>query len=113
MFEGTTSCAIGNGQKGKEIMTIKQRIKQCIKSWDGEVDSIEKLVAVAYYMGKEHAARKLCNEAQDIFAEQIKRAKQCRYWRTAMNVQGNIHMIFSPNYGGDVSGIFGDDDTDF
>lgn len=51
-------------------MTIKQRIRKCLKSWDGETDTIEKIVAVAYYMGREDAAREICNKI--VVCEEIK-----------------------------------------
>lgn len=92
-------------------MTIKQRIRKCLKSWDGETDTIEKIVAVAYYMGREDAAREICNKAENIFREQMKRAMQCRYRNTAIKVQGNVRIIYSPDYSCTVGDTFGEDDT--
>ena len=38
-------------------MTIKQRIKQCLKTFNCDNDNLEKIVALAYYMGKESHKR--------------------------------------------------------
>ena len=38
-------------------MTIKERVMHCVENLDCEKDNIEKLVALAYFIGKEEATK--------------------------------------------------------
>ena len=94
-------------------MTINERIKIAINSFDGEVDSIDKLIAVAYFAGREAAAKEICDQAHDIFSEQKKRANHCRYSHMAMEIQGNVDSIRSADYCAEMTNTFGNDATKF
>jgi hypothetical protein len=92
-------------------MTVKERIKKAIENVDMEIDSIDKLITLAYYMGKEQAAKEVCDNARQIFTEQKKKAKESRYHNFAMAIQGNIDYIYHPDYAGDMTAEFGSDRT--
>ena len=49
-------------------------------------DSIEKLVKIAYYMGREEAAREVSDKYSDHIAEQKQRASECRYHNMAAEI---------------------------
>ena len=52
-------------------------------------DSIEKLVKIAYYMGREEAAREVSDKYSDHIAEQKQRASECRYHNMAAEIVGD------------------------
>lgn len=91
-------------------MTYRERIDLAILGHSMDRDDIDKLIALAYWMGCEDATRKICDAAAEVFAEQQARAKECRYHDMAMSVQGNISRIYSPDYAGDMGRTFGDDE---
>lgn len=95
-------------------MTIKERIKQAINNGEAfQDDCIDKLIAMAYYIGKEEATKTICDKSQEVFASQVERAKECRYHKMAMQVQGDVKMISSYDYRQDMTKTFGDDETKF
>ena len=69
-------------------MTIIERVKSAIKASDYENDSLNKLIAMAYYMGREDATRRVSDDYTALIAEQNKRADECRYSRMAQNCWG-------------------------
>ena len=93
-------------------MTIKERVMQCVENLDCENDTIEKLVALAYFMGKEEATKEVSDAYTELIRGQIKRAVNCRYNYMAMEVVGKTDHIYFPDYGGDMTGIFGSDETE-
>lgn len=94
-------------------MKIKERIEKALSNLGnfGNEDSIDKLIAVAYYMGREQASKEICDKVSDIFAEQKDRAEKSRYHNMAMNIQGNIDAIYSSDYAQDMTKAFGGDET--
>jgi hypothetical protein len=97
-------------------MTCYELIKSIVNNpeqngYDMDKDDCRKLIAIAYYMGREGAARRICNEAQTIFKAQKERAHACRYHNMAMEIQGDITQIYSPDYAGEFTSIFGEDET--
>ena len=94
-------------------MKIKNRIKQAIHNFNGNADNIDTLIAIAYFMGREDAAKNICDDVHDIFAKQIERANNCRYSKMAMTIQGGKTRSYSPDYAGEISKTFGDDETNF
>ena len=92
-------------------MTIKERIKQAIDNMDCDVDNIEKVIALAYYIGREDAAKTTSDMYNDVLAAQIKRANGCRYHNMAMDIQGGIHYVYTSDYSGDMTKTFGGDET--
>lgn len=93
-------------------MTVIERIAECKKCTDFNADTVEKLIALAYFIGREEATREMSDKYNAIFKEQRLRANDCRYHRMAMNVIGNTNYIYSPDYAGDVKTTFGSDETE-
>jgi hypothetical protein len=82
---------------------------------DYEFDSngdngINELIMYAYYLGRHEVAKECCDEARIIFEEQQKRAKECRYYKLAEKVQGNIGGIYHGDYSRDFVDMFKDDE---
>jgi len=91
--------------------TVKSRILTALESRDMESDNLEKIITLAYYMGREHVAKEVCDSARKIFSEQKKRALELRYHKLGLTVQGNIDIIYHPDYAGDIISLFGNDKT--
>lgn len=82
-------------------MTIKERIDEALANPDlsYESDSLDKLIAVAYYYGAETATKRICDEHNRLAQEAIGRAEKVRYWKQAMDVLGDLAKpIYDPNY---------------
>jgi hypothetical protein len=92
-------------------MTAKERVLKALENREFEVDSIDKIITLAYYMGREQAAKEVCDSVRAIFSEQQKRAAESRYHNYAMTIQGNIDYIYHPDYAGDMTSMFGSDGT--
>lgn len=93
-------------------MTIIERVRQCVDSLDCSSDTVEKLVALAYYIGREEATREISDKYKKLIQEQRKRAENCRYKHMANNIIGTENYIYSPDYGMEMTGLFGSDDTE-
>ncbi len=95
-------------------MTIKERIDEALASPDlsYESDSLDKLIAVAFYFGAEAAAKRICDEHNRLASEAIEKAQKIRYWKQAINIMGDLAKpIYDPNYAQDMTDTFGDDET--
>lgn len=92
-------------------MTVEERILKAIANADCEVDSIDKIISLAYYMGRESAAKEVCDKAHDIFKQQRQAANNCRYHNLAREMQGNITHLYHPDYSGTMMDEFGNDIT--
>lgn len=92
-------------------MTIVERIKKAIKNLDCETDNIDKLVALAYYIGREDAAREISDKYNAVLAEQRKRADDSRYHNLANEIIGSTRYIHSSDYAQDMKTMFGGDKT--
>lgn len=93
-------------------MTIKERVDTILRSRnDFKTDSIEKLVYVAYYMGKERGVRMCATGYNDLIAGQRERAKKSRYRHFANRIIGKKDYIYMPDYSMDVTDTFGNDET--
>ena len=93
-------------------MTIIERIEKAIKNYDAEKDSIDKVIAMAYFIGREQATKELSDKIAKVFEEQKKRALKSRYHNIAMNVQGNISYVYSADYSQGMTESFGSDETE-
>ena len=93
-------------------MTINERIKTALSEFDCEKDDINKLVALAYYIGREEAAKELADKYNALLKEQRARATACRYYRMALDVLGDVEYIYSLDYYRDMTSTFGADKTD-
>lgn len=94
-------------------MTIKERIEQCIEILDCEKDTVEKVIALAYYIGRETATREVSNDYKKLIKKQRERANNCRYKHMANEIIGNNDYIYYPDYGCEMTAMFGDDETEF
>lgn len=97
-------------------MTIIERVKSVVHS---DVDlcstgtaSIEKMIAMAYWMGREEAARQVSDMYNAHLAEQRKRAEKCRYRYMAEAVVGDERFLYCPDYSGEMTETFGSDPAD-
>lgn len=92
-------------------MTINERIKKAIENFSGDEDSIDKIIALAYFIGREDATKEISDKVNAVFAEQKERAKACRYSNMAMSVQGDIDHVYSPDYSQGMTTSFASDET--
>lgn len=95
-------------------MTILERIKSITKSHVNlEEDSLEKLVYLAYYIGREEAAKEAHDKYNKLIAEQRKRAADSRYHKFADSIIGEKNQIHSTDYAQEMTALFGSDQTAF
>lgn len=92
-------------------MTLINRVKYACDNCDMEVDSVDKLIAFAYYMGREEATRYVSDKYSAHIAQQRERAKSCRYWRMAEDVIGPERYLYAADYAQEMTGLFGSDET--
>lgn len=76
---------------------------------DLETDSVEKLIYIAYVMGREKATREVSDLYRNHLAEQRKRAEACRYNHMAEKVIGAETYLYTPDYAGEITAEFGGD----
>lgn len=93
-------------------MTIIERVKECVNNLECEKDTTEKLIALAYYIGKEEATREVSDAYTKLIREQRKRAAECRYKHMAEKVIGSQNYIYFGDYDMAMTGIFGSDPTE-
>ena len=92
-------------------MTVLEKIKACVDNFDCETDNVDKLIALAYYIGKEKATKDISDQYNALLREQRERANACRYKHLAHSVIGDKQFIYSPDYAGDMTEAFGSDET--
>ena len=92
-------------------MTVKEKILSIVDKFDCEVDDWYKLVAMAYYIGKEQGVKEISDKYTALLAEQRKRADKCRYNKMAHRVIGDVKYIYHSDYSGDMTEMFGNDET--
>lgn len=82
-----------------------------LNAYSMEVDDARKLVAIAYYMGRESATKEISDKYNALIKSMRRRAKNCRYKNMAQEVIGDTSYIYSPDYAGDMTSMFGKDPT--
>ena len=92
-------------------MTVKEKILNIVNEFNAETDDWYKLVAMAYYIGKEQGVKEISDKYTALLAEQRKRADKCRYNKMAHKVIGDVKYIYHPDYSGDMTEMFGNDET--
>jgi ATP-dependent Lon protease len=94
-------------------MKCYELVKDIVENhkYDMEKDDIKKLIAIAYYYGREQAVREFSEEVNKVLKDQQERVQQCRYKNMAMKIQGNISNIYSADHSGEMTNIFGADKT--
>lgn len=96
-------------------MTIAERIKNIMADApDLESDSLEKLVYLAYMMGRETGVQETAHLYSAHMQEQSQRAQACRYYKMAQKLLDNGNgYIYQADYRGDFGREFGGDETNF
>lgn len=92
-------------------MTVIERVKQCVDTFDCEKDTVEKIIALAYYIGRESATTETSNKYKKLICEQKERADKCHYRHMAHKIIGDTDYIYCPDYGCEMTGMFGSDET--
>ena len=95
-----------------EVKTVRTRVKEAIDNYDTEGDSLNKLLALAYYMGREEATREVSDKYNAHLAAQHERAEACRYYKMAAAIVGPEKFLYCPDYAGEMSATFGNDATE-
>lgn len=93
-------------------MTVLEKVRQCVENLDCEKDTAEKLIALAYYIGKEEATREVSDSYKKLLKDQRSRAENCRYKHMAAKIIGDQKYIYFPDYAQDMTGLFGSDKTE-
>ena len=93
-------------------MTIIDRIQAALHKVDYERDDIEKLIALAYYIGREEATHRVADAYTAHIAKQHERALASRYYRMAYEIVGPEEYIYMSDYSGIMTETFGDDETE-
>lgn len=96
-------------------MTIKERVKSIVESYtfgnNNEAD-IEKMVYMAYYIGREEAVKEVSDMYTEHIRKQHERAEACRYKHMANAVVGTETHLYHPDYRMDMTTTFGSDMAD-
>ena len=93
-------------------MTRRDRIRQALVHRPSmDTDTLDSLIAVAYWMGREEEAKQAGDKMAAHLAAQHQRAAECRYHQMAGKVVGRETIIYLPNYAGDYTDAFGGDPT--
>ena len=93
-------------------MTIIDRIQAALHKVDYERDDIEKLIVLAYYIGREEATRRVADAYTAHIAKQHARALESRYYRMAYEIVGPEEYIYMSDYSGIMTETFGADETE-
>ena len=99
-------------------MTILERVKSIINGcWDigenqNEPASIEKMILIAYYIGRESATKEVSDKYSELIKEQRNRAENCRYHKMANEIIRDKNYIFFCDYSQDTTTTFGNDRSD-
>ena len=95
-------------------MKIKDRVQNAVNGgYDMETDNIDKLIVMAYYIGKEEVAKDLCDKYAIVRSIQNERARQSRYHNMAQKILGPTERLYSADYSQTMTSVFGNDETQF
>ena len=86
-------------------MTILERIKiarESNEAWKDK-DTLNKLIALAYEIGRESAAKEISDDYTELIADMRKRADACRYPYMANAIIGVNNYIQHYLYDGDTT----------
>ena len=92
-------------------MTVRERIKAALENYSADTDNLDKLVALAYLIGREEATKEISDKYSNLLKEQKERAKECRYHNMAAYIVGEADYIYSPDYANETNCLFGSDET--
>lgn len=92
-------------------MTVIERIRKSVANLNCEEDNLDKLIALAYYIGREEATREVSDKYNAVLLEQRERADACRYHKFAHQIIGSVRYIHTGDYSQDMKTMFGSDET--
>jgi hypothetical protein len=94
-------------------MTASEKISQLVRTLGPTPTTPDGLLVLAYYMGREEAARRLCDEHNKRVAAMRAAADQehCHHVAHRVITAGGPDQIYSPDYAGDVTSTFGGDEA--
>ena len=93
-------------------MTVLEKIAESVNTANLDADTVEKIICLAYYNGREEATHEVSDKYNALIADQRRRARECRYHNMAMQIIGDINYIYSPDYAGDMTTTVGRDETE-
>lgn len=93
-------------------MTVIERIRKAVDNLNCEEDNLDKLIALAYYIGREEATREVSDKYNAVLAEQRERADNCRYHNLAHQIIGSVRYIPTGDYAQTMKSTFGSDETE-
>ncbi len=85
-------------------------IRSCCKASDLSEDTLENIIATAYYLGREEATQKIIREHNKMIIDMRQRARECSFPHLAEGVIGTSKdtFIYSPDYTGDKTKKYSD-----
>jgi len=94
-------------------MTAADKIKQLVKDVGPTPKTQEGLIVLAYWMGRESAAKSVCDEHNKRVAAMRAAAdkEHCHHVAHRVITAGGADQIYSPDYAGDVTSTFGGDEA--
>lgn len=97
-------------------MTILERVHSIVNSNIDMIDmnnpSVEKLIYMAYYIGREEAVKEVSDMYVRHITEQHERASKCCYRHMAESIVGHERYLYHPDYRQDMTATFGSDPAD-
>lgn len=102
---------VGAPVKLEGPMTVLERIRAAMVRVDYDRDDVDKLIALAYQIGREEATREVSDDYNKLITEQNVKADRCRYRHMAHEIVGDKKYIYHSEYAGDVTETFGSDET--
>ena len=93
------------------MKTMIERVRECVSAYPMDFDSVEKLIAFAYMMGREEATKEVSNLYNNHIREQHERAAAFRYHRAALAIVGEETYIHTPDYAQETLALWGGDAT--
>lgn len=102
---------IGAPVKLEGPMTVLERIRAAMVRVDYDRDDVDKLIALAYQIGREEATREVSDDYDKLISEQNAKADRCRYRHMAHEIVGDKKYIYHSEYAGDITETFGSDET--
>lgn len=109
--ETVTESSTEENAESNDGITVIERIKKATENMNCETDSIDKLIALAYLIGREDATREISDKYNEILSDQRKRADESRYHNFANEIIGYKQYIYSGDYAQGMKESFGSDKT--
>jgi hypothetical protein len=94
-------------------MTAAEKIKKLVDTVGPTPTTPDGLIVLAYWMGRESAAKTVCDEhnRRVELMREAARKEHCHHVAHRVIDAGGQDQIYSPDYAGDVTSTFGGDDA--